>query len=540
MATLFPPIPPSGTPYSELLVREALTKLGDEWKVFHSVAWQSLRNGRQGDGEADFILLHPNHGLIVIEVKGGDEITIEDGQWFSRNRETGMREAIKNPFLQARDSKYALLNYLREVSIPTHEVPIMHGVCFTGANVDSSIGTYGPMEIVWNKDDLHDPSQMVQRLIKHWDQKASIAPRVARKIHQLLAPTITVRRRLKDDIADAERGLIELTDQQIKAFQLLRKVRKALIIGGAGTGKTLLAANRAKLFAEDGFKVLIVCYNQLLSSWLQDEFHDQDNVIACTFHSLCLKEIKKANLAVPDDLDSGWWESDAPEALVIAAQENGTNFDAIIVDEGQDFSKDWLTALAMLTPDRTDTPYYVFADSHQDLYGRNWGTPSEDWLTIPLDTNCRNTNQIAEKVGDAFGEKVETMGVDGPPVIHHEFRPTSGNTALVEQVVERLLYEEGLGHDQVTVLSDSKQLIERLRQRGVGEYSFTEYGKYGVVAETVKRFKGLESDAVVLVLTRTTDTDTQELRSLSYVGMSRAKSLLFVLSTPGTKKTLGL
>ena len=263
MATLFPTIPPPGTPYSEMLVREALERLDDKWKVFHSVAWQSIRKGRQGDGEADFILLHPRHGLIIIEVKGGEEIHIEDGQWFSRNSETGRLERIKNPFLQATDSKYALLNYLREVSIPTHEVPVTHGVCFPGTNIVNSIGTYGPLEIVWTKDDLYEPLAMVQRLVRHWNQKANISPGVVKKLHQLLAPTIMVRRRLKDDVSDVGQALIELTSQQIKAFQLLRKVRRALILGGAGTGKTLLAVNRAKIFAEEGLKVLLVCYNQL-------------------------------------------------------------------------------------------------------------------------------------------------------------------------------------------------------------------------------------------------------------------------------------
>ena len=44
---------PASAPSSEKAVFAALTKLADPWHVFHSVAWQSLRNGKQGDGEAD-------------------------------------------------------------------------------------------------------------------------------------------------------------------------------------------------------------------------------------------------------------------------------------------------------------------------------------------------------------------------------------------------------------------------------------------------------------------------------------------------------
>lgn len=57
-------------PASERIVLEALSRLPDEWHVFHSVRWQSLRNGRQGDGEADFVLVHRQRGILVLEVKG--------------------------------------------------------------------------------------------------------------------------------------------------------------------------------------------------------------------------------------------------------------------------------------------------------------------------------------------------------------------------------------------------------------------------------------------------------------------------------------
>ncbi|BAZ92557.1 superfamily I DNA/RNA helicases [Thiohalobacter thiocyanaticus] len=519
-------------------MRESLERLNDEWTIFHSVAWQSLRNGRQGDGEADFILMHPEHGLIVIEVKGGEEIIIEDGQWFSRHSQKGTLESIKNPFTQATASKYALLNYLKELSIPTNTVPILHGVCFPGATVDKSIGTYGPLEIVWSKNDLDYPAEMVQRLLNHWKENAHIAPATMKKIRQLLAPTVTVKRRLKDDVTDSERGLLQLTDQQVHAFSMLRKIRKALVTGGAGTGKTLLAAHRAKLFSQEGHQVLLVCYNTLLSRWLNEEFDGDPNVTVSTFHSLCFSEMAAASKSPPPEPDDLWWEIDAPESLVAAAQANGTRFDAIIVDEGQDFSRDWIAALSMMTPDDENTPFYVFADSHQEMYGRNWGIP-DHWPVFPLDTNCRNTNQIAERVSGVFGESIKTRGIDGPPAIHYDYRPGSGSTALVEQVVERLLYEEGLRPDQITVLSDNKTYIESLREIGIGEYSFTEYGKVGVVAETIKRFKGLESDAVILVLASTNNDDSACELSMPYVGMSRAKSLLFVLSSPGMRKAIG-
>jgi len=71
MAKMIPRDLPPDAPTSERRVHEALTGLDDGWTVLWSVGWQDLRHGRQGDGEADFVLLNPDHGLIIAEVKGG-------------------------------------------------------------------------------------------------------------------------------------------------------------------------------------------------------------------------------------------------------------------------------------------------------------------------------------------------------------------------------------------------------------------------------------------------------------------------------------
>jgi len=81
MAILYPKHVPDTSPASEISVFRSLTRLNDHWRVFHSVVWQSARRGRQADGEADFVLLHPRYGLLVLEVKGG-RVDIVDGSWY--------------------------------------------------------------------------------------------------------------------------------------------------------------------------------------------------------------------------------------------------------------------------------------------------------------------------------------------------------------------------------------------------------------------------------------------------------------------------
>ncbi|MBF3745682.1 NERD domain-containing protein [Burkholderia pseudomallei] len=105
MSKLLPTNPPSRTPRSEMKVREALARV-DDIVVLHSVAWQGVRRGKQADGEADFIVLVPMKGIAILEVKGGT-IEVASGRWYSTDRE-GIQHGIKNPFEQAKDSKYAL------------------------------------------------------------------------------------------------------------------------------------------------------------------------------------------------------------------------------------------------------------------------------------------------------------------------------------------------------------------------------------------------------------------------------------------------
>ncbi|NJO76961.1 MAG: DEAD/DEAH box helicase family protein [Leptolyngbyaceae cyanobacterium RM1_406_9] len=51
-------------------------------------------------------------------------------------------------------------------------------------------------------------------------------------------------------------------------LNILRYQKRAAIIGGAGTGKTLLAIEKAAQLAESGLRVLFVCYNTNLAKWI--------------------------------------------------------------------------------------------------------------------------------------------------------------------------------------------------------------------------------------------------------------------------------
>lgn len=535
MARHFPSSPPNDIPSSESKVWLGLAGLPADWHVFHSVRWQSIRGGREGDGEADFLLLHKDIGVIVLEVKGGS-ITVNDGQWYSTNASGTYK--IKNPFTQATTSKYALLEYLKTRRPPLAPVFISHAVAFPDIEVSHSLGTFGPREIILDRSDLTNCNQALKRIVNHWNQKSRLTSSLVRSLTQTFAPTLTIRRTLRDELADVEQQLLTLTNQQVALLRNLRLVRKAAILGGAGTGKTILAREKAIQLAADGASVLLTCFNFPLAQRLEAEFSESRHVRVSTFHSLCIQEMRKAGEVIPTSPSQEWWDTYAARRLVESAGTNGTIFDAVIVDEGQDFAPEWIEALLMTTRSVADCAFYVFSDDHQQIFRRGWPTPAE-WPRFHLNINCRNTSQIAARVARVFDDLSPTLGALGPEPAFLVADLRREAIPIITRLISRLIREEHLKATQIAVLTDDASLAERLREMTIDDNVFCTANKAGVVAETIARFKGLEADAVVLALSDDFRPEDGTDQSLLYVGLSRAKMLLFVLGSEATRHRLG-
>jgi hypothetical protein len=515
---------------SERRVAVALRALPDGWTVLHHVCWQSKRGGRQGDGEADFILLHPKRGLLVLEVKGGG-IQIHDGRWSSINRR-GERNEIRNPYEQATDSKYALLGWLKEHGF-AGRVRIGHAVAFPHMTALPIIGPAGPPAISLASPDLDDIVGSIDKCFDHWNLEAKLTEGDVLKLVGLLAPTVSIAPNLAGKTADAEQELLLFTAEQVMAFAGLRSKRGGLILGGAGTGKTVLAIARAQQLARDGFRTLLVCYNELLGADLARRVTSPPLLSAGTFHSICLSEAAKARLSVPATKDARWWEKAAPELLIEACATTETTFDAIVVDEAQDFSPLWLDALRCLIARDSDAPFFEFADPRQDIWDRDWATASRHPFVFELTRNMRNTRPIAGRVAAAIAALCTDSGVPGPQPIWQNSVGSPRESDIV-MAVERLL-DDGLTPANIVVLCEDSNLANRLRERSIGAYSFGRWGSRGVPVESISRFKGLDAAAVVLALT---DNKESSQRAQAYIGMSRARSLLVVIASKAKRRTV--
>jgi len=503
--------------------------------VFHNIRWQALRRGRQGDGETDFALFHPTNGIFVIEAKGG-EILTQEGQYF-RRLSAGRLDRIDDPFEQVEACKRHLSDFLASQIEGLSGGPrVGRAVAFPHVRVQDGLGPQGPREIILDAGDLEQIERSIIQLVDYWKPPQRLTEAQLGRIRKLLLPSVTVKRLLREDLADAAAALIELTNEQYDVLDAIKGNRQALILGGAGTGKTLLAVERVRRLADLGASVLLVCFNQLLGEKLANEFKGNQLITAGTFHQVARRLAIRAHRLIPDEPSQEWWERELPTLFPEVAAELDFEVDAVIVDEGQDFRPNWWDALRLVMRDFSDGWFYVFADAHQALFVPGWNSPFDTGsFEYRLTKNCRNTRPIAEKVAAVFGGDVKTNRVEGPKP---KFHVVGSMEAAIEGVLARLreLLAEGVAPSQIQVLSTSKDVVQRLLGRDVHGLALVAYGDDGIAIETVQRYKGLEAEVVIIVIPEVKD---ERDRALVYTGISRAQTFLEVVGPESVMNLIG-
>jgi hypothetical protein len=279
--------------------------------VVHSLALIRLgADGSRKDAESDFVIVDPDRGILVVEVKGGSiDFDPASGNWSSTGRSG--RHSIKDPFRQAMTQKYALLGYLRDHPRARNAgigaILFAHGVMFPDAdNVARLLLPSAPAAIVGGNSNLNDVEAWLGGVFAYWagESRERGTPGAAgvALFERILCSPISVRPLLASELAAEELKRVELTRQQSRLLRALGMRRRAVICGGAGTGKTLLALERARELAHAGKRVLLLCYNRALSDFLKAAVDGVDGLHAMTFHQLCDWRIRVTRTEAGKDL----------------------------------------------------------------------------------------------------------------------------------------------------------------------------------------------------------------------------------------------
>ncbi len=341
-----------------------------------------------------------------------------------------------------------------------------------------------------------------------------------------------------EDAADA------LTQHQSVILDATRLLNRVEVRGGAGSGKTFLAMEQARRLAQRGERVALVCYSHGLASYLERIAatwpRRQRPAYVGEFHALGVQwgAPEGPDESLRNDDTVKFWEHDLPLQMAdLAAQlVPGQRFDAVVVDEAQDFADAWWDPLLAALRDVDDGGLYVFSDEGQRVFNRH-GSPPVPLVPLILDHNLRNTRQIANAFQPLVDHPMRFLGGEGPAV---RFVPCGRDDAMnVGDDQIDLLLDEGWRPEDLALLTTGSRHPEQTERQRDGHSAYWDsfWDADQVFYGHVLGFKGLERRCVVLVVNDSGKFERS--RERLYVGLSRARDQLVVCGDPDFIEEVG-
>lgn len=554
----------TGRSWAERDVYERLRSLPGDRTCLHShLLLKKNRNGVLREGEADFVVLDPARGILVIEVKGG--AVHYDGlkkRWSAVDRDGSRRPFTgSGPVTQARQRMFDVRTQFQESlewrSLGQKPPLFGHAVLFPAVEDMTPIRlSHGASPMFGGTKDLKEIGGWLDSVFEFFSARdagswAALGDAGVATALEVLCPSFALRAPLSARVGYEQTRQAHWTDTQWAAFGAIRRSKQVRVVGGAGTGKSVLAWRRAWELAVGGRAVLLLCFNTALADSFRrqrDRLGRYDPAAAKLLTTTSITEfagkyVRKVSKSRGLDLgeqarrDTGLpphHPSCRAQALALAVEEEPPRFDAILVDEAQDIDDDYWIPIELMDPPILLAAFY---DPNQQLRaGVSDGCPIPEDRVYELDRNCRNTGEIHTAAYRYY---------TGPRVMHPEPEGVSvaewavdGSLEVQAQrcasEVSRLINQDGLAPEQVAVLvvdSTKKQLAyealnEAFTASGATPPPVEHHGGAGFpTVDTVARFKGLEATAVVVWLNGPPSD------ALLYVAMSRARSLLALLGT---------
>ena len=535
MARMIPAtISPQNQSKAEAKLFSALknSSLDDSYCIFHSldILSRNLQN-KFIDGEVDFLIFCQKFGLLTVEVKGGRiKYDGTSKQWLQNDK-----PLKESPYHQAMKNKFAVSAYLHRQLGKKLPLSLAHAACFP--DVFQKIGSVpaeADPQITITGKDLPYLNVAIPSIMDYFCKQnhEPLNKTDTKYVRETLMGVFEYGASLIDLMGQAEYQVFRLTEEQYSALDTLYERKKALIKGYAGTGKTILAIKKAKELAQDGKKVLILCFNKLLGEYLKKSIAGASgDITAATYHAFCLERLREAGIVIKEQPhDPEIYYKDIPDRFDQLLKKHPLQYDAIIVDEGQDFmTQYWITIEQMLAP---DGHFYIFYDPYQNIHKNDLDFPVAAEPLV-MNRNCRNTRHIAKQL-TAFIDckmKLRDDAPEGVPVeekwcaTDHERRKELG------RILHTLILEEHIPKERIVILGNHS--IENTCLKGhhqIGNFTIEQdpaEGSQSLRYHTIWKFKGCEADAVILL-----DVDKNEDRWTPYdlyTAMSRAKFVLYIL-----------
>ena len=411
MATFFPRDLPDGLNECERKIFNLLNRLGEDCFVYYE---PHLRNRRP-----DFVVVIPDVGILVVEAKGWpiDRIVRATPDRITCDRPEG-RKTIKHPQEQARAYAFGFIKALRDHPAAKHILrasgPHLSNFAFPVSWIAAYCNITRDALEERDLDRCFPANRNVTRdVLVKWSQFDEVALRAALKAYfdpwwphsMSWFETVLIRNKFypiiipkqSGDYASTDIKVLDADQEQI-AFDIREGHR--VIRGVAGSGKTVIMIARAKYLAATGKqRILILCYNRLLSQFISSCTKEFSNIEVRTFASWSAKNGVPFNKNESKDDAQGAALRERFEASI--APDAG-QFDSVLVDEAQLMSRDWLVCarLALRERDPAKASLFIVADGSQSSKKMLRFTWKEAGIVSPgrrsriLKVNYRNTKEI--------------------------------------------------------------------------------------------------------------------------------------------------
>lgn len=524
--------------------------------VLHSVF--TSHHIKNMSGELDFLVLAPNEGFFSIEVKHGG-ISRKNGDWCFTNRygktdckKTGPFEQQSKTMNSIRDYVLNKIKHKKEMHNRFERILWGSGVAFTSMNEFIDFGPEGHSWQVLTKQGLNLPigtyiSTMSkgahrEHAAKYWYDvnKARPTKKDCEDLVKILRGDFDINYSEINRMIDNEARIEDYTKEQFSLLDYVNYNQRCLIVGGAGTGKTLMALEIAKRKATENLNIGLFCFNKQLGDKLGNSINNmiknKDSIAFCgTLHKYMVNKTKSHPTGDTEAQERYFSETLPMEFLIECDNiEEDDKLDFLILDEAQDLlSPNYLEVFdSILKGGIRNGNWIMFGDfSNQAIY-------SDDSVKIfqllnsyayftrfpPLKINCRNTKNIAE-------QNTLLTGVELPEFTsrNHEGNTVSckyPNTKDHQKEIEEILLKiekRGIPLSKVTLLSPKV-----MENSILSEYEpVLQLFKKGVQHSTIHGFKGLENN--IIVLYDFDDISSIRMQRLLYVGISRATQELYIV-----------
>ncbi len=519
----------------DLLVR----RLSDSWIIVPNFEFHD--QGR--DKETDVVLIHPHHGIGILEVKGG-RISIEDGAW------THNGERIE-PQKQAKDNANGLARILRNVIADPH-LKIVWGICLPHVTaVAGRLPRSVNREQLLISPDLENLEAAVERLFHDNYSRPDLSGTNMNAVLSELCPNVNFDYDPRAYAERTRRQLQTICETQVEALKSLEVHHRVVVVGRAGTGKTYLAIRWAEsgLIASDdepAKRVLLTCYNDPLADRLKRRFapfmdlgeksdgSESPRLVVGSFLRTmrALEGMPKPKF--PETDDNEYWNVRLPAHLIEHWASVTERFDRIIVDEAQDFAPAWIGMLESLLDPYGDNRLFLLVDERQQLRSRGFAEPSTDagWVRGELQSNVRNSRGIA-RLARRFLD-----GAEAPSSLPQSeeilARSANSDAELVGGVTAALdaARDSGLFPRDVLVVASDSRTRDLLRST-LALVRVEDKRTNRIACETAHRAKGLEAPMVIVAVGANGIGDSE-----LYVAVTRAISRLDIVAPEGLLQRL--